>query len=284
MIRKFECKDCKKRFDADEQDFVICPYCQSDNVDLYKRHLPYWLPLSIAGGTIAVILTIWFLQTHSDPPKPSISGIEIDSGEQRSFGEPDNRDIGNVNSITPSLSIAEKDYNADDETYKCRISISNPPKQSWKVVIRTIEGRLVAESEDGRFDEVPYSTNDGTYMITLVDKSSGSSLCEERAFPDFPKLDIVINPWNESDLQMALNSDEPLVDNPNVANPHTVIVVNKPPGDSSPTNSLRDVQLLINQCHLTAKVEKVEYDNMNKICTINIKIDYPDDWLQEDDY
>ena len=151
------------------------------------------------------------------------------------------------------------------------------------MVVRTKDGQLVAESEDGKIDKLPYSKDDGTYVFSLVDKSTGSLLCEEREFPDFPKLDVVQNPWNESDLQRVLNSDELLVDNPNIAIPHKVIVVNKPKGDTSPTNSLRDVQQLLKDCHLTAKVEKVEHDNMKKISVAKIRIDYPDDWLSETD-
>ena len=38
MIRKFECKDCKHTFEADDSKEVICPQCQSDNVDYYTVH------------------------------------------------------------------------------------------------------------------------------------------------------------------------------------------------------------------------------------------------------
>ena len=60
-------------------------------------------------------------------------------------------------------------------------------------------------------------------------------------------------------------------------------MVNKSKGDPSPTNSLRDIQQLISQCDLTVTVESVEHDNLNKICNAKIKINYPDDWLVEDD-
>ena len=286
MVRKFECEECKNTFDADDNELVKCPRCHSDNVDYYKYHLPRWLPWLVVCGVIATILfLIWhFNPSPVPPPKPKQDvAIDRDSAEQKKVQQSDNTYINEGGTIAPSLSIADKDYNADDATYKCRVAVSYPPQQPYKVVVRTKDGQLVAESEDGKIDKLPYSKDDGTYVFSLVDKSTGSLLCEEREFPDFPKLDVVQNPWNESDLQRVLNSDELLVDNPNIAIPHKVIVVNKPKGDTSPTNSLRDVQQLLKDCHLTAKVEKVEHDNMKKISVAKIRIDYPDDWLSETD-
>lgn len=283
MIRKFECKECGKKFSFEEKDQVKCPHCGSDNVDYSKFHLPRWLLLSVALLIFAVPLVIWLFRMLPFPQEKEQPVILRDSVAQEFTQKSDSIYLSDGNTIAPSLSIAKKDYDASDDTYKCQIVVSYPPQQPWKVIVKKGDGTIVAESEDGLFKKLPYSDDDGTYTIALVDKSSGSLLCEERDFPDFPKLDVVKKPWSEKDLQEALNSDVSIVDNPNIANPHKVVVVNKPKGDPSPTNSLRDIQQLISQCSLTAVVENVEHDNMNKISSAKIKINYPDDWLVEDD-
>lgn len=286
MIRRFECKDCNKTFDADDKGYVKCPHCQSDNVDYFKHHLSRaisWLACGIVVAVLIIVFIVWASPFPSSTPTVQPNNEVRDSAEQEIAQKSDSIYIIDGSKIAPSLSISDKVYNDENDTYSCRIVVSYPPQQSWKVIIKSKNGKNVAESEDGWFKNLPYSKEDGFYIVRLVDKKSGAMLCEEREFPDFPKLDIVKHPWSENDLQIMLNSDESLVNNPNIANPHTVIVVNKPKGDTSVTKSLRDVQQLIRQCGLTAKVEKVEHDNLKKICSAKIKIDYPDDWLQESD-
>ena len=283
MIRKFECKSCGHHFDADDINAVICPHCKSDNVEYAKFHLPRWLlwivlTLIVAGG-----IGCWLMQNTPEEKNTQPDILIKDSIEQEQTRVADSLYVIEGNTIQPSLTVAEKAYNDEDDTYSCRIVVLNPPQQSWKVVVRQRHGGLVAESEDGRFVKLPYSKDDGFYLISLVDKSTGKPLCEEREIAEFPKLDVVKRPWNEAGLEKALKGSAALVDTPFIANPHKVIVVNKLKGDESPTKTLRDIQRLVKDRGLNVKVEKVEHDKMKKIIVARIKIDYPNDWLPVDD-
>ena len=290
MFRKFDCKNCNNLFEANDEEIVKCPLCQSDNVEYHKWHFPRKLLWTILVSVVSIIIIIivvlligWFIRKSDSMPVNPHSGIDRDSTEQEMVDEANTNYINDGNTIAPSLTISEKEYNTDDDNYKCRVLVSYPPEQPWKVVISLRSGQVVAESDDGYFDQLPYSKDDGCYIVALVDRASGQLLCEERVCPDFPIMDIVKKPWKEGDLEKALKNKAPLVDTPYIANPHKVIVVNKPKGDTSPTKSLRDIQQLLDQCGLNAKVEKVEHDKMKKISTVKIKIDYPDDWMQETD-
>ena len=66
MIRKFECKNCHKVFQADDQNLVICPECHSDNVEYYSIHIPYKKIIAVIAALTATGIGIfYFLNKNS---------------------------------------------------------------------------------------------------------------------------------------------------------------------------------------------------------------------------
>ena len=286
MIRKFECKACKTRFEADDTNTVLCPHCQSDNVEYARIHIPS----KVIGGVLLIIviaigITMWLTINWGGENSSNGSGIELeDTTGNREKIEAEQEYEREVGEIAPSLSIVEQKYDDEKNVYYCRFSVSHPPKEKWKVVISSYHGnKEVAVSENGVFENLPFSPDDGFYRVSLVDASTGEQLCEERDFPGFEKQINIKRPWTAADLTKKINGDESLVDNPYIANNNKVIVVNKPSWDTSETSSIGQVRSYLKQCNLKAKVLSIELDDMNKIKFAKISIDYPSDWIQEDE-
>lgn len=286
MVRKFKCWACEKTFQSEENGAVKCPYCHSDNVDYAKSRIPRLIFMigAILALIIIIVVGVKYIfpkigsKTESNAMNNSAIESPLDSIKKEANAAYE--EIGG--SIAPSLSLSEIEYNDDDDTYNCIFKIDNPPKQSWKIIIKSYYGeKFIAESENGKFEHLPYSKEDGFYRVFLVSQSTNENLCEERDFPDFPKQNHIKKPWSDADLERALNGAETIVDNPFIAPQHEVIIINKPSKDTTPTGSLGDVQKLLKLAELKATVEKVEYDDMNRISLAKIKINYPADWGEE---
>lgn len=285
MIRKFECWNCKAHFEADDNDWVECPHCHSDNVELSSFHTPKWvlyaIPAAVVLGGVSYCALDYISHHEVKQIEKKDGGTIGDSISQKA----DSVYEKEGNTIKPSISIGEIEYNEEDNTYSCRFHVAHPPKYPWKIVVMTYYGeKEIATSDDGVFNELPYSKDDGFYRVKLVNASTGELLCEERDFPDFGKQVTIKKPWTAADLQNSLNSKASLIDNPYIDAHHKVVVTNKPKGDTSETSSFSQVQDLLQMCGLTAKVISVEHNDMNQISVAKVTIDYPADWMVEDDW
>lgn len=285
MIRKFECWHCKQVFEADDKSWVECPHCHSDNVEYATMHMPRWVYAVIIAIPILLLGAYGVYKWQSEKPAPVATRVITEVDDSAFQQEADSAYIAEGNVIEPSLFIETIEYNEESETYQCKIGVNYPPSEPWKIVVKSYYGdKEVASSDDGTFEALPYSKDDGFYRVVLVAQSDGRALSEERDMPDFAKQITVKKGWSAAELERVLNSSESLVDNPYISDHHKVVVSNKPAGDTSETGSLPLVQDLIQMCSLSAKVEAVEYDDMNKISFVKLHINYPADWMSDDDY
>lgn len=286
MERKFECWNCKKTFQADDKGAVECPHCHSDNVDYATFRVPRQVFVIVAAFVLIIIAVIGV--------KYILPNNDVKKEEKTEKKEDPNDSINNAYAeefgvlIEPSLSIPEIEYNEDDNTYNCRVKVDDPPQQPWKIVIKSYyDEKFVAESDNGEFEHLPYSKEDGYYKFFLVSQSTNESLCEERIFPYFPLQSRVKKPWTAAELEQALKGKESIVENPHIAPQHTIDIVNKHPKDTDPPATFREVQNLRKMIDgLQVFVEKVEYDDMNRISLAKLRINYPADYwdYDEEDY
>lgn len=291
MIRKFECWTCNQIFQADDRDWVECPHCHSDNVEYASYHLPRWVKwiplLLLTLGSVGYGI---YCAIANYEPKLEMREYGNEAGEVLAQ-KADSAYLEAGGTIEPSLSIATIEYNEDGDTYKCRFQVDYPPSQPWKIVIvsRVDKSKVIAESEDGIFDNLPYAEYknypelNGFYIVRLLDKLTNEPLIDDKEFPNFEKQIKIKTPWTTSILESKLNGAENLTDNDYLAEKHKVIVTNKPANDTSPTSTLREVQDLLRMCNITAKVLSVEYDDMKKISVAKLKINYPTGWMQDEE-
>lgn len=288
MERKFECWNCKKTFQADDKGAVECPHCHSDNVDYAAFRVPRQVFMLVVAFVLIIIAVIGvkYILPNNDVKNEENTKNEEDTNSSNSLNNEYVKEFDVL--IDPSLSVSEIEYNEDDNTYNCSFKVDYPPQQPWKIVIKSrFEEKFIAESNDGKFKHLPYSKEDGSYKVFLVSQSTNESLCEERIFPDFPLQSRVKQPWTAAELEQALKGKDTIVENPHIAPQHTIVIVNKHPKDTDPPATLREVQNLRKMIDgLQLFVEKVEYDDMNRISLAKLRINYPADYwdYDEEDY
>lgn len=283
MNRKFECWDCKKTFEADDAKWVECPYCHSDNVEYFHRHIPR---KAYYGVLCALLLAgvgygLYHIVSSSKENK-QVTREECKTESDVIAQKIDSAYLAEGGTIEPLVSISEIEYNEDNNTYKCRFQVDYPPEQPWKIVIMSYRGnKVIAESENGEFDALPYSQFDGFYIVRLLDRETNKPLIDDKEFPNFSKQVRISKPWTAAILEKHINGSENLTDNIYLADKHEVIILNKPKHDATPTGTLREVQTMLKQCGLHAKVISVEYNDLKQISTAKLKINYPANWMKE---
>lgn len=282
MIHKFECWDCHKTFQADDQNRVKCPYCQSDNVDLASSHIPY--KKIIVGTIVFVALGIgaYFLLQKETVVSPSGGDKGFNPPDTgivdfpRGGGDPPISDYKEP--IPPSITpVGEKTLN-DDQTYSFKVVVDNAPTNSFKIVlIDKITGELVAESKDGRFAGVrPSKAEGGMYLIQIVDAKTDSLLCTPQTMDGFLPVKKVDRKLSVEELQKLLDSeDETLIgngENPYLAPGYTINYKGLSNGDSRPANLADVIEKIYMNVWSSVKVESVEYDESSHISSITLKV------------
>lgn len=284
MIRKFECWNCRTTFTADDKSWVECPHCHSDNVEYATFHLPAYIRKAAicTTGTVLFAIAGYYAVQALQSGSPVQENITDENQKTKQIA--DSVYIKDGGTIAPSLSVRDMVYDEEKGTYHCVFNVDPLPAEEWKIVISSYYGnKQIAVSNDGVFDDLPYSPDDGFYRVKLVSLKTDSLLCEERDFPNFEKQVTIQKGMTERELETHLNGKKSLVDNPYIAHDHEVIVANKPAGDTSETGSLGQVQDLLQMCALKATVSKVEYNEQNKISKVILTINYPDDWIVDDE-
>ena len=285
MTQKFKCWDCLKTFQADDQNKVKCPHCQSDNVDLYSFQIPYKKIFIVIVISVALGLCIYYIfqgeKHHSIDDYNAIIEEEIDTTAIQATKAAENKyreETGLI--IPPSITpIGKKILNDDDNTYSFKVGIKNPPSSPFKIILTDkISGKTIAESGDGSFTAVPPSKADGgIYLIQIVDVKTDSVLCTPQTMDGFLPVQKVDNKLSVSQLQQLIDSeDETLIgdgENPYLAPGYTLKYTGLTNDDPHPTNLADVVEKVSVMCVWNSvKVESVEYDDTKHIKSITLHI------------
>ncbi len=285
MIRKFECKNCHKTFQADDQKQVLCPECQSDNVEYYSYHVPY---KKIIAGIVALAIVgigIYFMLRGNGNEGSIIEGNDITEIENDTTAEQSIKAVENTYTqetgltIPPSIVLqGKKTLNEDDNTYSFKVAVKNPPSASYKIVLTDKStGTAIAESKNGSFVGVPPSKAEGgIYLIQIVDTKKDSVLCTPQTMDGFLPVQKVDHKLSMADLQKMIESgDETLVgngENPYLAPDYTIKYKGLSDGDNHPSNFADVLEKLDMGIWNSVKVESVEYDDTKHIKNITLHI------------
>lgn len=297
MIRKFECKNCGHHFEADDQQWVECPECHSDNVGFeeHKYHLPK-LPAWAGKAAIAlaalIVLSVggYFLYQYMAEEPEEVTEEQPASVDE--FDDKVNEEYDGP--LAPRMVVGEKEYDEKTGTYSFDVHVDFPPKDKWRIDICEFRTQTaVASSENGKFEGVPYSKNDlGQYTFRLVNAETGELLTEELDLVGFDKLVTIKKPWTAAQLEKAINNYKvPLVDSPYISDQCEITVTNtsKDNPDMSDTSTFTSIQQRIEMnvkggVKCSVKVLNVEIDDMNRIKAAQIKINEEvEDWMMEDE-
>lgn len=276
MIRKFECKNCKSRFEAEDSQQVTCPNCQSDNVEYahFKLSAKVW---KIAGAIVAVLLVIVLVL--------QFDWNSVSSQEDALLNEEDSltyqRDSTYINetglSIPPIINVSDLVF--EEDGYSFEVSVENPPSIKFYVAILNAHNtkKVVAKSNNGKFQKVPFSEADGgNYNIALLDASNDTLICSIEK-PGFIRQKAVSKKMTISELQARINKrDYSLmgVGENDYLNPEYKLKFVGLPNDAvNIPSTLGEVfDKLDNEIWSSVKVNSLDYDDMNRISMISLSV------------
>lgn len=275
MIRKFECHDCKCRFEADDANQVLCPKCNSENVEYAHFHVPskVW-KYSIMG---LAILVFGIIVSKIDWKRSEIPGDEILSQEDSlAYG----RDTTYINetglSIPPTINVEHLTF--EETGYQFEVTVDNPPATKFYfAIVDSYSKKIIAKSKDGAFKDVPYSNADGgVYEVSLFDTSSDTLICNIEK-TGFIKQKAVSRKMTVGELQNKIdNRDSSLmgVGENDYLNPdYELNFVGLPNGSVNIPTTLGEVfDKLENEIWESVKVSSLGYDEMNRISKIVLSV------------
>lgn len=275
MLRKFECTDCHHLFEADDQSFVKCPHCGSDNVDSAHFHMPqsWWkwlLTLLVIACVIAVLFKIdWSANEQQIPEEP----IEVEDTTDVVYVDSTYLDDDPpVFDVIPSV-VPDKPVQ-NGEGYDLAFRIKNAPAVQYYVALMEHNGeRVIARSEDGEhFMAIPPSPQDGMYDIAIFLASNDSILVSE-PIEGFKSLAVLEQRMTKDKLQQLLEDENAILTGGEdwLADPYNLRFTGLAEGDVRPTK-LSDVQLHMGFDWERVTIVEVRYDDKNRIKDILIDI------------
>lgn len=276
MKKKFECKNCKNRFEAEDNNHVLCPNCHSDNVEYTRFHIPLkvW---KIAGGILALLLIVYALLQfapnsstnleESLPDKKDTLKIQKDSIYLNETGV----------SLPPVINVGELDF--EENGYSFEVSIENPPAVKCYVAILDVynEKKVIKKSNNGKFKDIPFSeAKGGTYIVAIFDTSVDTLICSIEK-PGFIRQKAVTKKMTVAELQAMIDMhDETLMGKGvnDYLNPECELKFVGLPSDAvNVPSTLGDVLgKLENEIWSSVKVKSLGYDDMNRISVINLSV------------
>lgn len=267
MIRKFECKNCKNQFDADDQHLVVCPRCNSDNVEPYSRRVSatVW---KIGLGTIALFAASCFVLLCTDILK-----------QPANIPNPVNPDSP-VSQDPATVSVSEPVFN-DDGTYSVDVEAINLPRgtKSIYVMLSHFEKKELQRSKDGHFTGIPFCEDDGhSYDFAVVDTKTDSMLCVPVEQTGFIKQSAV-----KKDERLTGEQLQHLIDTRDaslngvgeseyLAPDYKLAFTGLSPDEKEPQSWSELFDILDFKIWSGVTVDKISYDDKNRVNAVTLKI------------
>ena len=278
MVRKFECKQCKARFEADDAKQVLCPKCGSDNVEYAHFHIPAnaWKALCVVLAVLIIISVAMNIDWGNRVPPGGTDIVKKDSDSLHIVE--DSTYIKETGlSLPPMINVGELIF--EGKGYKCNVTVENPPKVKYyyAIVDPYNNKRVVAKSENGVFADVPYSNADGgTYGVSLFDASADTIICSIEK-PGFIKQQAVAKKMTTAELQSKIDShDDSLrgVGENDYLNPDYELKIVGLSADAVniPSTLGEVLDKLETETWESVKVNSMEYDDMNRISKIVLSV------------
>lgn len=275
-MQNFECWNCHKTFEADDQQWVKCPHCESDNVEYATWHAPRWLgKVVIAGLSVTLIGTAAYYVAKYLPER----------GNQQIERCPDGSDTTDIPIVIPvditeppTLEVGELTF--EDEGYAFEVTVNNAPAQKYVFAVYDAfdDNKIIMKDDDGKFESVPYSKAEGgSYRLAILDATADTLLCSFKTVPGFIRQEKPEKKMSVAQLQAMIDArDESLLglgENIYLAPDYKIKFVGLPKGAKNVPTILAEVNEKVdNFVWESAKVTALEYDDMNRICLITIQV------------
>lgn len=270
MIKKFECKTCKKLFEADDNNSVFCPYCHSDNVEPARFHLPSLV--SYSGLVVVIGLVVLMIWRFGD----NIIGTSVEP--QIDEPEPESP----IEEITdpPTVEVSEPKF--DKNNYTVTVVAKHVPRKLKYYYVRLNhfgDKEVLQKSKDGHFRDIPYCADDGhSYDFAIMDSNADTLLCVPVEQTGFIKQAIISKEdrMTIEQLQTLIDTqDDSLkgVGESDYLAPDYRLTFSGLPSDMKNPESWSEMFDMINfEIWKGVTVSKLDYDDKNRINSVTLKV------------
>lgn len=285
MIRKFECKNCGAKFSLEEKGQVKCPQCCSDNVDYATVYIPYkYICIAVCAVIVVLLLSkidynsvLSVIYSHEKDTTEKKNNIPDNDGVYSSNQEALENEIRTLGiDIPPTIKGISKMELDDDGNYNVTVEIEHAPEEGFCVQISDVKtGKVVANSSNGTFKGVPFSSNDGKYYAKIVNASTNKALSEQTEITGFVEYHPISKKLSKLELQDLINRKDPSLlghDNKYLSPVYKISYENLLPDDLKPDN-LGDIFVdMIPDAWTSVEVTSLKYDDTNHISLIKLKV------------
>lgn len=173
MKRKFECKNCNKQFEADDQQQVVCPHCKSDNVEPANFHFTLRMWKAVVGifALLLVCIAVFsVLRCEEEPTVQEETTIPV---------ETDSVYTDYHETVPPTVKVSQPACN-DDGLYSVDVEVKNLNRnvKFYFIMLSHFDKKILQKSEDGHFNQIPYCSEDGnSYDFAIMDSKTDTLLC-----------------------------------------------------------------------------------------------------------
>ena len=175
MERNFKCRDCGTFFTADDSNWVDCPTCGKDNIEIARPHRGFG---KIVVGVLAVLavagatwIAVKLVPGKSAGDEKVAETVAVDTVAAMELSQPDEFEIPVQIDITPfNIKASEPKADKESRTYSLKAEALYLP-EGCTTEFRIYDygtRRLVASNSDGKFIGLPASSDEvGSYTITV---------------------------------------------------------------------------------------------------------------------
>ncbi len=284
MKRNFECLQCHTRFEADDQTTVTCPKCQSDNVDYARFHAPKGLwkwvvAVVVLAAAVGLLLNVGQCGSTSTPPSPT----DEETTSPTEPGELDSLQIDLEEVIDlptpPKVMIVGNKPIFKDGSYSFTASIENEP-EGRNVYVAVCDyydnSKVIARSSDGlKFEGVPASENKGKYFLGVFDAKSNQLLGGSERGGFLPQ-EKAASKMTVGQLQKLIDDRDPSLDGAGENKQISPSVSLKFTGIDESARLPKSLADVVTKLELESwkavEVTNVEYDDMNLISSVTLKV------------
>ena len=278
--KRFECRQCHHRFEADDKGVVVCPKCQSDNVDYAHFHVPAKVWKWGVAALIVVVAGCLLSQVRMCDGSGSANVEEGDS--LIVAGDSDTIAIAAIEvkdlPVPPHVDIKGGKPTFKDDGYAFSVTIKHAPQEQFYVAVLDCDDhrKVIAKADDDlTFTGVPASDN-GQYDFGVFDAAT-DALLGYSTRSGFIRQEKVASKMSIAELQKLIDSDDPSLKgrgaNPQISPDYELHVVGLNAEDSTKPASLTDVLRKLKFEEWSAvEVTDMKYDEKNRVSVITIKV------------
>ena len=276
---QFKCSSCGHKFEANENDNVLCPNCSSDNVGPCKPS-PLKVILPLIGVLVIAAVTFFVIQNlknkkADNPAEPSTEQKDVVTETLVNKAEEEPK-VKEEKVIVEPIAMAVSTPVLRKGKYSFAASSQNVPEgvKIKYVLMNSLGSKIVMESENGEFVSVPPSKEKGgMYMVAVENAETNQILCS-RVIGGMIVEEVIVKKMSKDELESMINSssNDLLTVHPRISKKVEFIFDNLEAEEKKPSTFDGIFEKFIMQDWESVLVTNVVYEKSGKISKISMHI------------